>query len=126
MNKQLKTSLIIAGIFILIFYILPLIINDELQPKKTSTTENTHNSKALIEIKKEKKVVEAIITESDVIYVSVNDDGTNRNGYAEYLCQLLKEFKAKANRVKIIKVGSSDSPNKDNAYGILLGESNCN
>jgi len=81
---------------------------------------------ALKEIKQEAKIKEALITDSNVLYVTVDDDGTSRNGYAEYLCQLLKEYKATANWVKVIKVNSTKDPNKDNIYGVLLGESHCN
>jgi hypothetical protein len=85
-----------------------------------------NNKVALEEIKKEPKIKEAFITEANVLYVSVEDDGTNRNGYAEYLCGILKENKASTSWVKIVKVNSIDSENSDNAYGVLLGESMCN
>lgn len=70
------------------------------------------NEKALTEIRKEKKVAEAIITDANVLYVSVKDDGTRRDGYAEYLCQILKENGSKINWVKITKVGSTTDPNE--------------
>lgn len=85
-----------------------------------------NNKVALEEIKKEPKIKEAFITDANVLYVSVEDDGTNRNGYAEYLCGILKENKASTSWVKIVKVNSIDSENSDNAYGVLLGESMCN
>jgi hypothetical protein len=90
----------------------------------TSNT-NSNNEKALIEIRKEKKVKEAIVTEANVLYVSVVDDGTRRDGYAEYLCQILKENGSNINWVKVTKVNSTNDPNRDNAYGVLLGESHC-
>jgi hypothetical protein len=83
------------------------------------------NSKALEAIRKEPKVKEALITDAEMLYVSVLDDGTNRNGYAEYLCHILTEYKAKVNGVRVVKFGSTKDPNRDNAYGVLLGESNC-
>lgn len=83
------------------------------------------NNKALAEVKKEKKVKDAIITDAGVLYVGVLDDGTNRKGYAEYLCSVLKDNQAQANRVKIVKHNSQNDPKRDNAYGILLGESWC-
>ena len=51
-------------------------------------------------IKKEPKVKEAIITEANVLYVSVIDDGTRRDGYASYLCEILREKKAKAQIIR--------------------------
>jgi hypothetical protein len=77
----------------------------------------------LIKVRNEPKVIEAIITDAKVLYVSVRDDGTRRNGYAEYLCMIAKS--SFVERVKVIKVNSQNSPNRDNAYGILLGESWC-
>lgn len=94
--------------------------------KSESQTENNANVTALEEIKKEPKVKEAVVTDADVLYVSVEDDGTNRNGFAQYLCEILNEHKATTKWVKVVKVNSINDPNSDNAYGILLGESNCN
>lgn len=85
-----------------------------------------NNKLALEEIRKEPKVKEAIITDANVLYVAVEDDGTNRNGYASYICTLLKEKKATTNWVKIVKVNSTNDPKADNAYGVLLGQSHCN
>lgn len=85
-----------------------------------------NNKVALVEIKKEPKIKEAIITDANVLYVTVEDDGTNRNGYAEYLCGILKENKASTSWVKIIKINSMNDENSDNAYGVLLGEAMCN
>ncbi len=85
-----------------------------------------NNVKALNKIKKEPKVQDAIITDANVLYVNVSDDGTRRDGFAEYLCQILREQNATTNWVKIVKSGSSNDPNKDNSYGVLLGESLCN
>jgi len=87
--------------------------------------DNPNNVKALEEIRAEPKIKEALITDANVLYVSVVDDGTNRNGYAEYLCQILNENDATTNWVKVVKAGSSKNPNKDNAYGVLLGEKHC-
>jgi len=87
--------------------------------------DNKNNSKALAEIKKEPKVIEAIITDVNVLYISVKDDGTDRSGYASYLCEILRENKASCNRIKVVEAGTTKHPKADNAYGILLGESYC-
>lgn len=84
------------------------------------------NEKLLAVIKSEPKVKDAVITDADVLYVGVADDGTRRDGYAEYLCQVLKDNNSTINRVKVVRAGSHNDPNKDNAYGVLLGETNCN
>ncbi len=88
--------------------------------------DDPNNKAALEQIKKEPKIKEAIITDANVLYVSVEDDGTNRDGYATYLCEILKENKASTSWVKVVKVNSINEENSDNAYGVLLGESNCN
>ncbi len=87
--------------------------------------DDPNNIAALEEIQKELKIKEAIITDSNVLYVSVEDDGTKRDGYADYLCEILRNNSATTNWVKVVKVNSSEDPNSDNAYGILLGESHC-
>lgn len=84
--------------------------------------ENPANKSALVEIRKEAKVKEAIITNADVLYVSVEDDGTSRNGFALYLGQILLEHNATTKWIKVVKINSMNDPNKDNAYGVLLGE----
>ncbi len=87
--------------------------------------ENEGNKKALEAIRKEPKVLEAIITDANVLYVSVKSDGTKRNGYAIYLCQILRENNASCKWVKVVEAGTTNHPKADNAYGILLGESKC-
>ncbi len=84
-----------------------------------------NNKLALDEIRKESKVKEAVITDENVLYVSVEDDGTKRDGYANYLCEILREKEASTSWVKVIQVNSSNAPNADNAIGVLLGESQC-
>ena len=79
-------------------------------------------------IKNEVKIIDAYINSSGYCYVNVSDDGTNRNGYASYICSEIKskypEFEI--NKVRVMKTGTSSHPDRFNAYGILLGESNCN
>ena len=98
---------------------------DKANRQKTEETNPNGNTEALELIKKEPKVKEAIITDANILYVSVDDDGTKRDGYASYLCEILREKKAKARTVKVVRVNSTNDPNRDNAYGVLLGKSNC-
>lgn len=90
--------------------------------------ENIKNKEAIADIKTqfEYKVFEAIITEADVVYVSVADNGVDQSRFAQTLCNILKEHKATSKRVKIVKVNSQNDPHRDNAYGVLLGASFCN
>lgn len=98
--------------------------------KNTDSTGSTTPSKAtldsaLVAVKAEKKVADAVITDASVLYAWVKDDGTRRDGYAEYLCQLLNERKTGIERVKIVEVGTQGQPGADNAYGRLLGNCWC-
>lgn len=123
-----KLGWALVGAFFLLYFFSKR-GNDE-GPNQSKTNSNksysvSGNDEALKLINAEPKVREAIITEANVLYASVEDDGTNRDGYAAYLCEILREKKAKANRVKIVKVNSTNDPNKQNSYGVLLGESWC-
>lgn len=98
-------------------------------PEKTEPTtgnEPAENIDAALEaIKKEEKVLDLTLTEADVLYISVQDDGTRRDGYAGYICQVLDEYGVRGKRIKIVKHGSQNDPKRDNAYGVLLGEQWC-
>lgn len=73
----------------------------------------------------EPKVKDHVLTDSKVLYIGVVDDGSKRDGLASYFCQLMKDNNISVDRVKIVEYGSQNSPNRDNAYGVLLGESWC-
>lgn len=101
-------------------------VKEEYIIDSTSKSNNeTFINEALAAIKKEEKIKDVIITEANVLYASVLDDGTPRNGYADYLCAVLTKYKVTNIRVKIVKFGSMKDKERDNAYGILLGESSC-
>lgn len=95
-----------------------------LQPKEETFAEKL--SKHLID--NESKVLDAYINDAGYLYVQVSDDGTNRNGYASYICQEARAVypSVKVNMVRIMKVNTFDHPDRFNAYGIRLGESRCN
>lgn len=86
---------------------------------------NKNNDEVLTAIKQEPKIKDAVITDANVLYAGVEDDGTPRNGYADYLCQVLADHKSSVKWVKVVKFGSMNDPKADNAYGIVLGESHC-
>ena len=79
-------------------------------------------------IDNESKVLDAYINDSGYLYVQVRDDGTNRNGYASYLCDEARAVSPNRNIrvVRVMKVNTFDHPDRFNAYGIRLGESRCN
>ncbi|QYS86319.1 hypothetical protein JJC03_15575 [Flavobacterium oreochromis] len=97
-------------------------------PQETVKKDNSEaiNKAAVEVIKKEPKVKDAFLTDANILYVAVESDGTDRSGYASYICETLKENKAKIDAVKVVEFGTTNSPDKDNAYGVLLGESRCN
>ncbi|WP_148639426.1 hypothetical protein [Aquimarina longa] len=93
--------------------------------KVEKPSENANNLRALKEIKTESKIKNAFISDDSILYVEVLDDGTSRDGYADYLCQVLLDFKPINLEIKVIKY----EPKKELKNGvfnrIILGESNC-
>lgn len=129
MNKSIK---VLLGVVVLLGFSL-WVINQLKSPSNLVVPESidskesqNQNSQSLLKlINSEPKVKEAIITDSNVLYVSVEDDGTKRDGFANYLCELIKEKGSNIMLVKVVKVNSTKDPNRDNAYGVLLGEAVC-
>lgn len=132
-----KILLGVAFLFIL-FLAYQRIVNGEKIDKRNAL----RASEALAEIKKdsitaniklavdsalkaEQKVLDYTITEANVLYAEVKSDGTNRDGYAEYLCTILKKNGMSDTRVKIVELGTSKSQDRDSPYGIVIGESDC-
>ena len=76
-------------------------------------------------MKAEPKVKDFVLTSANVLYVSVIDNGTNRDGYAEYMCQVMRDEHVNVLKVKVVKLGSQKDPKRDNAYGVKLGEAQC-
>lgn len=87
--------------------------------------DNPNNQKALVEIRKEPRIAEALITDANVLYVSVKGDGSREDGYAQYLCQVLSDQQATTKHVKVVQVGTAGKEGADNAFGVLLGEADC-
>jgi len=108
-------------------------INESLKKIRENKKSNTSRSKSNNQIQthlinNEIKVKDAYINPSGVLYVQVIDDGTNRNGYASYLCEEVDYFSPNnsINMVRVMKVNTFNHPDKFNAYGIRLGEYRCN
>lgn len=55
------------------------------------------------------------------LYIAVSNDGTNRDGLAEYYCQLCKDFDVSAKGVYITEYKYRDPK----SFDMILGESNC-
>lgn len=80
--------------------------NTAAEEKISSNKLNAEDLKALLEIKKEKKVSNAYITDQGNLYAEVEDDGTRRDGYAEYLALVLKEHGASVKKIIVLKRGT--------------------
>lgn len=91
----------------------------------TATETSANNEKILAAVNGEPKVKDSYINDAGVLYVQVADDGTRRDGYAEYLCQLAKDNGGGVSIVRVMQVNTFNDPNKYNAFGVLLGESSC-
>lgn len=73
----------------------------------TSMASDTAREKALAYFKsKEPKVKDAIFTQPSVFKVGVLDDGSRRDGYAQYVCSKLEDFglKGQVSMVKVIDI----------------------
>jgi hypothetical protein len=72
----------------------------------------------------EKTAKDASWTAQDIFKVGVINDGTSRNGYAQYVCSVLNDygFKGKKVWVQIIDIVKLTSDGK----WVNLGEAHCN
>ncbi len=116
--------LIVVGV-IFVYWLFKTQQVEQSEGGTQNTEQVLENEKALDAILTEPKVKDAVITDADVLYASVLDDGTRRDGYAEYLCQVLGDYKTTVKRVKVVKYNSTNDQDRDNAYGVLLGEAMC-
>lgn len=133
-NGKVKLILGVLAALIVANYVTKLFKGKDEAPTSVKVEETTKPNledakKAYLEKirKDEPKVKEAIITEANVLYISVVDDGTKRDGLASYFCETLRDanLNQEIKKIKIVKFGSTTDPKKDNAYGVLLGESEC-
>lgn len=123
--KYVKNLFFCIVVALLLYILYSYLNNDEIDSTRTSTFDNSINREVLKVIQTEPKIKEAIITDTGVLYVSVINDGTSRDGYAAYLCEIVREYRGTIERVKVVQVNTTNHPHRDNAYGILLGETWC-
>ncbi len=62
------------------------------------------SERAVAEIKKEKMVVDAIFSAPQSLWVSVTDDGSNRDGLAQYLCLVVNDQERPPNSIITISI----------------------
>ena len=79
--------------------------------------------KKLFQSNEEKTAKDAVWTAQNIFKVGVIDDGTRRDGYAEYVCQVLYdyEFKGKKVWVQVIDIIKLTR----NGDWVKLGEAHC-
>lgn len=106
---------------LLLFACAAVIVSCSSQPK-VKPAEEPGNKAALAAMQNEPKAQDFIITDANVLYISVDDDGTKRDGLAGYFCQILQENKATCRWVKVVQAGTTS---EENGYGTLLGEAKC-
>ncbi|HEY9200007.1 MAG TPA: hypothetical protein VIQ81_00295 [Gammaproteobacteria bacterium] len=77
----------------------------------------------LFKSNEEKTTKDAIWTANNIFKVGVINDGSNRNGYAQYVCSVLDDygFKGKGIWVQVIDIVKLTS----NGKWVKLGESRC-
>ena len=110
---------IAALAFLLVFVVL--VTASQVKAQKFSPQHE--KVKLLFQSDEEKTAKDAVWTAQDIFKVGVFDDGTNRNGYADYVCQVLYDygFKGKNVWVQIIDIGKLHRTGK----WVKLGESHC-
>jgi len=86
----------LAGLFFLLVGAIPALAEDlKLEPWQ---------EKAIKLVKKEKKIIDARWSMAGILWVSMKDDGSRRDGYAEYLCMVLNNAGKPKGRIIVISI----------------------
>jgi len=93
------------------------------KPYEASIPESKQKAVAQKPIKEEVKIKDAAWSTPGTLLVGVLNDGTNRNGYANYVCEVLYDegLKGKKVIVKVIDIGVLVNQNKR----VTLGQASC-
>ena len=115
--KPWQVGLAIVGAAVII--ILAVVFKPQAEPTtgktdKVTADDSGARDKALQALKTEQKVVD-IGWEGSSLWVGVFDDGTRRDGYAAYLCEVVREAKAEPVTITV----------KDVQSGLTLGRNEC-
>ena len=125
-QKSFLGNWLYKGIAIGIFIFLISKCGDKDSENKRSQIKVANAAVAKKITQSEPQVLDAVITDARVLYVVVRDDGSRRDGYASYLCQTRSDYTGSNwERVKVVQVNTFNHPERDNAYGVLLGEAWC-
>ena len=85
-----------------------------------------NNKSALVEIRGISWIRKAFISDDNVFYIEVYDDGEEKKSWAKRICELLAEHESPIKHVRVISAGSVLERNADKSYGELLAQSKCN
>ena len=117
---KLAAWLILGSIIVLYGYFGDFYLKSPAESPRILKTE-TEQRKILKLVGAVVSVKQALIPEADVLYVSVEDDGSRRDEYANYLCGLIKDH---TNSIKSVKVVAFRK-GRENVNSNPLGESSC-
>ena len=93
-------------------------------PSQAKSYSSNHNKvMKLFQSNEEKTAKDAVWTASNIFKVGVINDGSNRNGYAQYICSTLYDygFKGKKIWVQVIDIVKLTK----NGKWVKLGEARC-
>ena len=88
-----------------------------------STPKQKQQIVAHFQSNKEPKAKDAVWTSNDMFKVGMINDGTSRNGYANYVCETLYDFGFKGQRIRV-QIVDIIKLTKNNKW-VKLGEARC-
>lgn len=88
-------------------------------------TENNPNTNFLKQVKSNTSIIDAAITDVNFLYISVYNDGTNKDAMAAYYCRLAKDSSIDIAGVKIVDAATAKIPHDGTATGTVIGKAFC-
>ena len=97
--------------------------NEQSKATNEQATISENQQKALEHFKTQEKQVKDAMWSKGILKLGVLDDGSNRNGFAEYACQVLKDdYKiTEPTIVEVLDIAKLSSTNKE----VILGKATC-
>jgi hypothetical protein len=80
------------------------------------------NNKALKAVKAHTKVIDALITDAGVLYVTDIDEGKPMDSFLSELRNILQEHKCTVRWIKLVDWNTADANNKEEPYGKVFAE----